>query len=82
MKELDDFKIQIQMIQVKDFGDFRRKSNTYLNRLLESLPQAQGHPVVADLKTLVNFKPDWEQMETTRRRILEKVEKLRQSLKS
>ncbi len=80
MNAFDEFKIQIKTINVKDFGDFRRKSNTYLNRLLEKTPQAQGHPIARQLKTLVNFEPDW-QMESTRRRILKKVDLLREDLK-
>ena len=35
----DLFETQVQGIVVKDYGDFRRKVNTYLERLLESLDE-------------------------------------------
>ncbi len=36
---IDLFETQLQGIVVKDYGDFRRKVNTYFERLLESLDE-------------------------------------------
>ncbi len=36
---IDLFETQVQGIVVKDYGDFRRKVNTYFERLLESLDE-------------------------------------------
>lgn len=81
MSPLDEFEVRIKTLQVKDFGDFRRKSNLYLNRLAQSLPQGPAGPVLKEMKNFINFEPDWK-MESTRLRILEKVQQLRRTLGS
>lgn len=81
MEILNDFKVNISAINVKDFGDFRRKSNSYLNRLKDQLPPEKIGPVYEELKNLINFKPSW-QIEPTRRAILEKVDELQAKLGS
>ncbi len=65
MKSVDDLRNSIQAIVVKDFGDFKRKTVTYLNRFSENneLDEEQQKHMYF-LKWYIQFHPNFELAET------------------
>ncbi len=78
MKNVDDLRNSIQGIVVKDYGDFKRKTVTYLNRFseLNSLNDDQIKHLQF-LKWYIQFHPNY-QLAETKQWTLNQIEKFRQ----
>ena len=65
IKNVDDLRNSIQAIVVKDYGDFKRKTVTYLNRFSEnnSLSEEQQKHMQF-LKWYIQYHPNYELSET------------------
>ena len=75
MKRVEDLKNSIQAIVVKDYGDFKRKTVTYLNRFSENndLNEDQQKHMLF-LKWYIQFHPN-HQLNETKRWTLNQIEK-------
>lgn len=73
----EDLKMAVQSIIVKDFGDFKRKTITYLNRYTEELESIsedqQKH--LQFMKWYIQFHPNL-QINETKLWTLQQIEKL------
>ncbi len=78
MKNVDDLRNSIQGIVVKDYGDFKRKTVTYLNRFSE-LNKLNDDQLkhLQFLKWYIQFHPNY-QLAETKQWTLNQVEKFRQ----
>lgn len=78
MKTVDDLRNNIQAIVVKDYGDFKRKTVTYLNRFQENndLNESQEKHLQF-LKWYIQFHPNFDLGET-KQWTLNQVEKFKQ----
>lgn len=76
IKYIEEFELAIRGINVKDFGDFRRKANSYLIRLAEKIENSSNKKQLIEIQNFVNFKPDW-QIESTRRNIIKKIREIK-----
>ncbi len=78
---LSHFEVQIQSIVVKDYGDFRRKANTYFDRLVEDLGDSSSkvQPHLSELKNLIAFTSNGN-IEDVKQTILSHAEKLKSEL--
>lgn len=63
---LDDLRLSIQSINVKDYGDFKRKSILYINRFMEAknLPP-MTKKILTDMINKIQFHPNHD-IERTR----------------
>ncbi len=78
MKNVDDLRNSIQGIVVKDYGDFKRKTVTYLNRFSENNSLSDEHiKHVQFLKWYIQFHPNLELSET-KQWTLNQIEKFKQ----
>ena len=77
VKNVDDLQNSIQAIVVKDYGDFKRKTVTYLNRFKEnnSLTEEQEKQMFF-MKWYIQFHPNQHLVET-KQWTLDQIEKLR-----
>lgn len=76
IQTVDDLRNTIQTVVVKDFGDFKRKTVTYLNRYSENkalTEEQQKH--VFFIKWHVQFHPNLDVAET-KRWVLRQISKL------
>lgn len=78
IKTVDELRNSIQSINVKDYGDFKRKTVTYLNRFNEnnSLSDNQNKQM-AFLKWYIQYHPTL-QINETKQWTLNQLEKLNQ----
>lgn len=78
MKTVEDLRNSIQAIVVKDYGDFKRKTTTYLNRFAEnnSLSEEQQKHLFF-LKWYIQYHPNFELSET-KQWTLNQIEKFKQ----
>ena len=77
MKNVDDLRNNIQAIVVKDYGDFKRKTITYLNRFNENntlSEEEQKH--LFFLKWYIQFHPN-HQLSETKQWTLNQIEKFK-----
>lgn len=65
----EQFEILLRTINVKDFGDFRRKLNSYVCRMQEVYTSPSQRRVLAQMKVYLNFEPNWK-IEESRRQLL------------
>ncbi len=76
IENLNDLKNSIHGIVVKDFGDFKRKTVTYLNRYSENIKlDAEKEKQVFFIKWHVQYHPNLE-LNETKRWVLRQIEKL------
>lgn len=77
IETVDDLQNLIQAIVVKDYGDFKRKTVTYLNRFSEnnSLSDEQKKQMLF-LKWYIQFHPNG-QLTETKQWTLDQIQKLR-----
>ncbi len=84
MEAVDEFEVFIKGIQVKDYGDFKRKANTYLERLRQDLAKTSVPAATAqtleEIRYRLVYKPV-EKIEPTRSWILNRTQELREKLK-
>lgn len=75
---IQDLEVKIREINVKDFGDFRRKANSYLLRFRENLtnPSESVRRVLNEMQRYSNYEPNWL-TEDTRRRLLADIQSLK-----
>lgn len=74
---LDDLKISIQSINVKDYGDFKRKSILYINRFLENKPVSSSvQNIFTEMIHKIQYSPNLD-IETTRFWTLQKIKSLK-----
>jgi len=74
---LEDLKISIQSINVKDYGDFKRKAVLYINRFLENRVSTEStKKVLKDMIDKVQFHPTLD-IERTRFWILQQIKSLK-----
>ncbi len=70
---LEELIYNIQSIQVKDYGDFKRKSVTYIERAKElAKSNTSDLRLLNDLKNIVLYKND-EHIEKTRAKIINTI---------
>lgn len=77
MKNVEDLRNSIQAIVVKDYGDFKRKTITYLNRFSENnqlSEEQQKHMQL--LKWYIQFHPTF-QLGETKQWTLNQIEKFK-----
>lgn len=77
INNVDDLENSIQAIVVKDYGDFKRKAITYINRFDENnaLGDEQKKQVTF-LKWYIQFHPN-HQLTETKQWTLDQIQKLR-----
>ena len=68
---IDEFIENVSAINDTDYGDFMRKTNSYLIELDEEL--------LDELKTEVQFYPNWD-IKSTRRRTILMAERIKEEL--
>ncbi len=74
---LDDLKISIQAINVKDYGDFKRKTVLYINRFLENKsPTPATRKALSDMVDKIQFHPNHD-IERTRFWTLQQLKALK-----
>ncbi len=75
---LDDLKTSIQSINVKDYGDFKRKTVLYINRFaeLKTTTPAQKK-VLAEMVDKIQFHPNLD-IERTRFWALQQIKGLKE----
>jgi hypothetical protein len=59
LREIETFETKVKSLVEYDYGDFMRKSNMYLNRLLENFKQLsdEQRTVFLQLKSELQFAP-------------------------
>ena len=76
MKEqeaVQQFIDQVRWLYEPEYGDFKRKVNSYIQRLEEAHPSfkgGQGGKVLANMKTSVVYNPNGD-IESTRREVIQ-----------
>ena len=76
MKSVEDLRNSIQAIVVKDYGDFKRKTITYLNRFAENNPLSEDQEKQMHfMKWYIQFHPN-HQLGETKLWTLNQIEKL------
>lgn len=74
---LEDLKTSIQAINVKDYGDFKRKTVLYINRFMENKGgNASMRPVLLDMIDKIQFHPNHD-IERTRFWALQQLKALK-----
>lgn len=79
---IDDFIEKISAINDTDYGDFMRKANSYLIELDEEIYDDIPEPVqelLDELKTEIQFYPNWD-IKSTRRRTILMAERIKEEL--
>jgi hypothetical protein len=64
---------QVRWLYEPEYGDFKRKVNSYIQRLEEAHPAfkaGQGSQVLANMKTSVVYSPNGD-IESTRREVIQ-----------
>ena len=77
VETIDDLKTAVQGIVVKDYGDFKRKTMTYLNRYLENKGDLseEEQKQVQFMKWYIQFHPNLD-LNSTKLWTLQQLEKL------
>ena len=74
---LEDLKISIQSINVKDYGDFKRKSVLYINRFLENkATSVLTKKTLTEILHKIQYHPNLD-IERTRFWTLQQIKNLR-----
>lgn len=74
---LDDLRISIQAINVKDYGDFKRKTVLYINRFMENKSTSQGtRQALTEMIDKIQFHPNHD-IERTRFWALQQLKALK-----
>ena len=83
LKEVENFEAKVKSLVEYDYGDFMRKSNTYLNRLLENFKtlNPEQQKLFLQLKQDLQFSPD-RNIDLVTESILTKTKLLKSILKS
>ena len=78
IQNVDDLRNSIQAIVVKDYGDFKRKTVTYLNRFSENNKLTRDQEKHLDfLKWYIQFHPN-HQLSETKQWTVNQIEKFKQ----
>lgn len=82
LREIETFESKVKSLVEYDYGDFMRKSNTYLNRLLENFKtlSPEAREVFLQLKAELQFSPE-RNIDLVTERILAKTKQLKTILK-
>lgn len=77
IKDVEDLRNSVQGIIVKDYGDFKRKTVTYLNRFSENRElKPEQKQQIFFMKWYIQFHPN-HQLNETKQWTLTQIEKLR-----
>ncbi len=83
LTEIETFEVKVKSLVEYDYGDFMRKSNSYLNRLIENFktltPDQQK--LFLQIKSELQFSPE-RNIDLVTERILTKTKQLKSILKS
>lgn len=82
LQEIESFEVKVKSLIEYDYGDFMRKSNTYLNRLIETFKSLtpEQRQIFLELKTDLQFSPE-RNIDLVTQRILAKTKQLKTSIK-
>ncbi|MCJ8276192.1 MAG: hypothetical protein HRT44_10485 [Bdellovibrionales bacterium] len=77
VQNIEDLRMAVQGIVVKDYGDFKRKTITYLNRYVENQGKLteEQEKQVNFMKWYIQFHPNLE-LNSTKLWTLQQLEKL------
>ncbi len=76
IKDVEDLKVAIQSILVKDYGDFKRKLVLYINRFKETKSFGKDdHTLFISMIDRIQFHPSMD-IENTRSWVLDQISKL------
>ncbi|MCB0377813.1 MAG: hypothetical protein KDD33_04910 [Bdellovibrionales bacterium] len=78
---IEDLKMAVQGISVKDYGDFKRKTILYLNRFMENHEKApeEAQKKIDFMKWCIQFHPNLD-LKTTRLWTLAQLDELKGAL--